>query len=202
MKTRRRFPLSLFAAALIACTAGCDGLLAPDLSATSDDPTFDLSKPADVVQAWAWAFDEKNYDLYDALLDAEFQFFPRAEDAVDFPWMIGPSWDRVAEMEIAVNMFDPEFSGEPPPVSEIVLVATVQSQSTSPVGRPLLTCGTVGSVLTGPVDGFAFHTRVEVELILRGATYRVLIVRELGSLLPLPSSVEAASLGSIKNLFR
>lgn len=196
---QRRLPLPFLAAALIAFTAGCDGLSAPDLS---DDPTFDLSKPADVVQAWAWAFEEKDYALYDSLLDAEFQFFPRPDDAADFPWMTGTSWDRVTEMGIAAHMFDPEFSGAEPPVSGITLNATLQSQWTNPAGRPWLTCRAEGQVLTGPVDGFGFDTRIEIELIQRGETYKVFAVSEIDAFVGATRSVEDSSLGSIKNLFR
>lgn len=206
MKPAGRLSLTFLAvAALCILAAGCDGLQAP---VGFDGPVFDLTKPAEVAKAWASAFAERDLAAYGALLDEEFQFFPRPADAADFPWMTGASWDRAAEMGIAANMFDSDFSGFEPPVSHITFHLVVQTEWTNPAGHPWMTCQAVGQVLIGPVDGFAFNTRVEVELIQRGETYKVFAVHELdeSSLAPSPGtgllSVEETSLGSIKSLYR
>lgn len=178
---------------------GCDGLHAPVLE---DGPEFDLAIPAQVVQAWSAAFEAMDYAAYEALLADEFEFFPRNEDANDFPWMPGDSWERTAELGMVANMFDPDYSGPGAPVTNITTTANLQSQVTNGVGRPELIVSLVGQVLVGPVNGYTFDTRLRIELEPVGGKYVIREVTELSPFERAISPIETNSLGFIKALFR
>jgi hypothetical protein len=78
-----------------------------------------------VAQAWA----QKRYPEYQQILHDEFEFFPRDDDLVDFPWITGTSWGRTEELDIARNMFDANYAGTERPVDTIVFNYTITNQT-------------------------------------------------------------------------
>lgn len=201
-RSAQRPAFSLVAIALfLLAAAGCGKDDAP--TKVVDDPEFDLAVPTESVQAWAAAFERKTYAEYDALLADDFQFYPRASDSAGFPWMVLDPWDRAVELSIAGHMFDPSFVGSHPPVIAITVTATLQSQTTNGNGRPELVFQVTGQILTGPVDGYAFDTRLKIELVEVGGKYKIREIEELESVAnSMQSMSEASSFGSIKSLYR
>src|SRR6187401_1424808 len=106
------FSMRPFSAAIL-----CTSLLMLQACSDDDNPeapnpdeiATDLTDPAQVIEAHEKALTKKNYAAYEALLDADFEFFPLERDATDFPWMTGSSWSRDQELNIIGNMFNPAF---------------------------------------------------------------------------------------------
>jgi hypothetical protein len=164
-----------------------------------------LTDPAQVIEAHGKALAKKNLIAYEALLDADFEFFPLERDAADFPWMTGDSWPREEELNIIGNMFNPNFAGYENAVDLIEASFTILSQQTLPNGATRLTCTQQGRILTAANDGWSFDTRVVFELISRDGYLRIAKITEIDAVLAGSrgsSSVESNSWGTIKALYR
>jgi hypothetical protein len=98
------------------------------------------------------------------ILHPEFTFYIRDDDASDLPWVIDGFWYRNVELEIAANMFDPEFSGETQPVDTIEYTYRVLSD-TPIAGGSLVTADADARVLVGPDTGWFSDTRFEFEVV-------------------------------------
>lgn len=204
MRWRPRFPLPFVAAALFAFTIGC-GSLSPDddgVDDLPDEPAFDLSKPLEVMKACDDSFAKRDYAEYEALLDADFQYFPREAEANDFPWMDGDSWGRSVELGMIANLFAPALSGMMPPVDKITFASELHENRTNAEGRPELTYNVQGTVLTGPAEGFSFNTRLKLELVLRGETFKILSMVESYPSFRSDKFDGWTSIAMIKNLYR
>lgn len=195
---------TILCASLFAITACSDDdnpyTAPPDPNAIATD----LTDPAQVIEAYEKALAKKNYTAYEALLDANFEFFPLEWDATDFPWMTGESWPRATELEIIGNMFNPNFAGYENPVDVIEMNLTILSQRALGNGGTELTCTQQGRVLTVGNDGWSLDTRVIVELVPRNGFLRITKFTEVDAVLTGrgASSVEVSSWGSIKGLYR
>ena len=180
-----------------ACSDDDDNPEAPN----PDEIATDLTDPVQVIEAHEKAISKKNYAAYEALLDADFEFFPLERDATDFPWMTGSSWSRDQELNIIGNMFNPAFAGQETPVSAIDATITVLSQRQLPNGHTELTCTIQGRVLTAANDGWSFDTRILFELVSRDGFLRIGRATEIDAVRD-DSSVDASSWGQVKNLYR
>jgi len=189
---------SLFAIA--ACGDDDDNPQAPN----PDEIATDLTDPAQVIEAHEKALAKKNLAAYEALLDSDFEFFPLERDAEDFPWMTGESWPRSEELGIIGNMFDPNFAGDENPVDVIEIELTIISQRALASGGTELICTQRGRILTAANNGWSFDTRVIVELVPRDGFLRIAKMTEIDAVLAGrgASSVEGASWGNVKNLYR
>jgi hypothetical protein len=161
-----------------------------------------LTDPAAVISAHAKALRLKNYAAYEALLDAEFEFFPLDRDADDFPWLPGNSWPRTVEIEIIAHMFDPDFYGQENPVDAIEATMAILAQRPVGDGRIEITTTMRGSVLTSSNDGWSFDTRLVFEVIPRNGFLRILKITEIEQTRSVGVRVDPTSWGQIKNLYR
>jgi hypothetical protein len=132
-----------------------------------DDPTTPELALNRLSQVW----ERKLYREYELLLHDAFEFFPLDTDADDFPWLQGESWGRTQELVFAANMFDPDFSGEQPPVDSIdwnfqILSQRETTDATYGAVTEVTTTALI-TVLTGPDQGFSSDTKF-IFLIIRG----------------------------------
>jgi hypothetical protein len=118
-----------------------------------------------VAQAWA----QKRYPEYQQVLHDEFEFFPRDDDLIDFPWIPGDSWARTDELEIARNMFDPNYTGDERPVDTIEFSYQVLSERDVPDGNGNVvvevTCNADVTVLVATDLGWFSDTRFIFEIV-------------------------------------
>jgi hypothetical protein len=77
-----------------------------------------------VAQSW----EQKRFPEYQQVLHDQFEFFPRDDDLIDFPWLQGASWGRTDELDIARNMFDANYSGQERPVDTVEFKYTITDQ--------------------------------------------------------------------------
>ncbi len=115
-------------------------------------------------QVWV----RKLYERYEEVLHDTYEFFPLEEDADDFPWLEGSSWGRTAELGMAFNMFDPNYTQGNGAVDLIELDLARQSEPLlvdAATQRYRVICTQLGRVMWTASDGASFDTRVEIELI-------------------------------------
>lgn len=162
----RRAPI-LILVSLALTSAGCLFSPGKDDGGPGDETRLDRSSIDGSLDYLETVWKQKLYDKYEDILHDEYEFFPRNDDAAQFPWLEGDSWGRTVELGIANNMFDPNFSGEKPPVDQITITLNKQNEvlADAATNRWEVTCQQVGQVLVGPVDGFAFDTRVKIEFV-------------------------------------
>lgn len=162
---RRASILILVSVALT--SAGC--LFSPDGGDKPPEETrLDRSSIDGSLDYLETVWEKKLYTEYEDILHDDYEFFPKDDDADDFPWMVGDSWGRSVELGIATNMFDPNFSGLSSPVDQISIELTKQGDVNlidAATNRWEVTCVQKGTVLTGPADGFGFDTRVKMEFV-------------------------------------
>ncbi len=164
-----------------------------------------LTDPVAVIDAYDRCWQEQNYAAYEALLDDAFQFEPLAEDADDFPWLEGDSWEKSVELGMASNMFDDNYTQGNGAVD---LIEMDLNPTTPPLtlddGTIRVITTQIGRVMWTASDGASFDTRVEFDLVPRDGFLRIRRIEEIPRNLARGSSagVEAASWGSVKNLYR
>lgn len=122
---------------------------------------------------------KKLYSEHEEFLNSSFQFTPRPADHADFTWMTGDSWDRATELEIAWHLFDPNYSGNQPPIDQISVSATLLSQATQADGSIEVIASFTGQFLTGPVDGFGFDTRLRLTIASEDGSLGIEAIEEL-----------------------
>jgi hypothetical protein len=146
-------------------TAGC--LFSPDEGGGGPPPPINLQRnsPEKTIEYLELVWRHKLYSEYELVLHDQYEFFPREEDAIDFPWMTGSSWGRTEELGIAQHMFDPNFSGENQPIDVIEIDLTELSHRDLGSGRTEFDCTQQGRVLTAANDGWSFDTRVLIEIV-------------------------------------
>lgn len=161
----RRAPLLLGLASLLLLLPGCP--LSPD----SDDgppPTeirLDRSTVRETINYVATVWSNKLYDEYEMVLHDEFEFYPKAVDAGDLPWLEGDSWGRTVELAMAEHMFDPNYSNpEAEAVQTIDMDFTVLNET--PQGDTTrVDCTANILVMVGPQDGFLSDTRFVFDVV-------------------------------------
>jgi hypothetical protein len=116
-----------------------------------------------IEQVWS----KQLYDRYEEVLHDQYEFYPLQEDADDLPWLEGDSWGRTAELGMANNMFDPNFTGGNGAVDLIELDLVKQSERLldETEQRYEVTCTQIGRVMWTATDGASFDTRVQIELV-------------------------------------
>jgi hypothetical protein len=101
------------------------------------------------------------------------------------------------------HMCDPHFVGANPPVQSIHAAYNLLSRQDTPPGIHKLWADAVLTVLTGPMDGFSVDTRLVFTLAEQADGHlRIRTIREVEKLKRGDRSVEEASWGSIKALYR
>jgi len=108
---------------------------------------------------------QRLYPEYEDVLHDQYEFFPLERDAEDFPWLVGSSWPRTEELNIAAHMFDRDFSGEENPIDVIEISLTELSRRDLGNDHVEVTCTQQGRVLTNANDGWSFDTRVVLEIV-------------------------------------
>jgi hypothetical protein len=190
---------------LLLLVAGCSESIDPTPEPEPDVIETDLTDPAAVIEAQSRAWQEQNYEAYDALLDEEFEFYPLAEDAEDFPWMGGhDSWNRAAELSMAGNMFDDAYMEGNESIDLIEMLVTPESIQSLDGGQVEVIGRHLGRAMWSATDGAFFDTRMKFTLITRDGFLRIREIRELPRVAGSrgATSVENASWGNIKSLYR
>lgn len=197
-----KLPITFVLITALAFAGGCgdDG---PD---TLDPPlvdslSADYTDPVDAVQAVAAAHNQKNLDVYAALLHEDFEYFPIADD--DFPWIPQGGWDGAVELSIIGNMFDPSFisqeTGEN--IDSIEMAFTILNQ------RPVIdfpnaieiTTDMDATVLWAAGDGATADVRMIFVLVPDDdGYYRIIRQDEQNPVF----RVESQSWGGVKSLYR
>jgi hypothetical protein len=118
-----------------------------------------------LAQVWVL----KDFPGYEELLHPGFRFYVRDDEADEFPWLPNPFWGRTEELDFATNMFDPNFTGENPPVLSIEWTfEIVTSRVTTDIDGETVTEVQTDAditVLTGPSDGWRSDTRFMFDVI-------------------------------------
>ena len=161
-----------------------------------------LTDPAAVIETHGRALRERDYDAYAALLDQDFEFYPREKDAVNMPWLAGDSWPLTDELSLIAHMFDPAFDGLEIPVDLIDISFTILSQQPLPTGGVQVSTTMDGRVLTAANDGWSFDTMAIFELVSREGYLRIIKITEQDSYLAGARSIGESSWGSIKGLYK
>ncbi len=198
------------ALAALGCADESDPGLGADDGTDDGSSSIDFTDPLAVAQGHASAWGAKSLGDLSDLLAADFQFFPLADDAADFPWITGESWDRATELGIGANMFDPVFvdssgGGDPARrVDRIEMVQTFRSRRDLDGGVVEVATGAEVFVWFNLTD--ALHTEAVFVFELRpsgNGRYLIQSVRERELLAPaVGSRVENRSWGSMKSLYR
>ncbi len=161
---RRAAFLSLLA---IALSSACIFSPKEDPTPTPIPSPLDRSTRPHTLEFYELVWKHKLYTQYEEVLHQGYEFFPRSEDADDFPWMPGESWGRTAELGMASNMFDPNFVGGQQPVNliEIDLEVLNEVLLDPDTQRYEVTCRQFGRVMWTTSDGMSFDTRIQLELV-------------------------------------
>jgi hypothetical protein len=135
-----------------------------------------ITTPEALLAAHEDAWNERDYEAYEALLDEEFEFCPLEEDVADLPWLEGDCWSRSDELCMIWNLFDPVALG----VNGFVeLGITEQSRRSIGEGRIESSCTAHGRVMWTPTDGASFDTRLAFELVERDGGLRIIRISEI-----------------------
>jgi len=204
MRARRhRLPAIVAALLLPGCSGDGDSPAAPD----PEEPGIptDLTDPAAFLESFTEAWNEQDHQALAALLAPDFEFCVR--NPQDFPWLPGGCWSRDAELQIAANMFDPEFEGSVAAVQSIeVAINVLQLVETGP-GTIEATADAIITVLTGPGDGWSSDTRLMFTLVSDPDGFlRLRKIREVAKLEPgaraSSSPDPSVSWGELKALYK
>jgi hypothetical protein len=183
----------------VAVLSGC----ADETPTGNPDPgPTGATTPAAAVEGHARSMEAKDFDAYAALLAPDFEFFPRDDDLVDFPWLSGNAWDLAEELGIIGNMMDPAYNGTERPVDTIEFGYTVLQERVLEEGIVELRANCGITVLIATDNGWATDTRLIFTLV-RGTDsfYRIRSIREVPILAP-RASAEESTWGSVKGLYR
>lgn len=169
--------------------------------------------PAALLAAHAQATSERNLEAYETLLvkpgdeGLPFEYYPKAVDAGDLPWMEGDCWDYDTEIDIMTNMFDPDYaSPDAQAVQTIDMDLTVLLITQLKDGTYRADCTATILVMVGPNDGFFSDTRFFFHLVPVGDYLRIQRVEEIerqkAPRAGPRTAGESASWSRIKALFR
>jgi hypothetical protein len=178
--------LGVFALAGFAACSDEENPLGGDDTGTIDGIVTKHTDPAALIAAHAAAISDRNLAAYEALLvqpgdDAlAFEFYPKARDVTDFPWMEGDFWDYDTEIDMMTNMFDPNFtSPRMDPVQTVEMDLTVLSITQPKDGTYRVDCTARLLVMVGPNEGFLSDTRFFFGLVPVGDYLRIQRIEEV-----------------------
>jgi hypothetical protein len=161
--------LGLFAALLI--LPGCP-LSPDDDGGTPPDDTGIPARdtPEGTVAYYAFVWEKRLINEYEAVLHDDYEYFVRDDDADQFPWLPpGQGWSRTTELAIAANMFNPGFISDETQnaVQEIDMALTITSQRglTSPAGAVEVTTSVDAQVLWAAGTGASTNGRFTFVLV-------------------------------------
>ena len=208
----RRGPLrsrTLWAAIVAAGVlgVGCDddSPFGISLSPADQEPAG-YTDPAALLAAHEKALEQQDYDLYEKLLHADFEYFPRSEDLIDFPWLQGQiSWARTDELQMIRNMFDDNFQSSDPyaaTVDWIDAVISITGQQTLQDGTRVVLTQAVMTVMYMYPSGSGARADVRFEFRLVTGTDGFLRIRSIRELPPYQRAVESQSWARVKSLYR
>jgi hypothetical protein len=158
--------LALFVLSFALASSAC--IFSPkDGGVTPVDPRLDRSTRDGTLEFYQSVWKGKLYERYEEVLHDRYEFFPLSEDADDFGWLPGDSWGRTVELGMASNMFDPNFSGQDPPVDSIEFELVKQDEDllNEAEQRYLIRCRQFGSVMWTATSGKSFDTVITLELV-------------------------------------
>jgi hypothetical protein len=160
---RRSAPFLVLILAFPACIFDPPTEIPPNPQPTE----FDRSTPDKTLRSFEVVWIGKNHAWYQELLHDGYEFFPLEEDADDLPWLVGQSWGRTAELDMAEHMFDSNFTGGNGAVDLIELDLTKQQDWLFDAARQRceVVCTLIGRVMWTATDGASFDTRVLIELV-------------------------------------
>ena len=169
--------------------------------------------PAALLAAHAEATSARNLEAYEALLvqpadDALlFEFYPKAGDANDLPWLEGDCWGYETEIDIMTNMFDPNYSSpDADPLQSIEMGMTVLAIAEPGDGTIVVDCTATILVLVGPDDGWFADTRFLFDLVSVGGYLRIQRIeeapRQKAALAGMRAAGEESSWSQIKAIYR
>ncbi|NNE42777.1 MAG: hypothetical protein HKN12_01085, partial [Gemmatimonadetes bacterium] len=157
--------IALAALLLAACSTDGDGPMEPqdEGPAEIDGVVVENTTPQDALTSFAAAHIAKSVAAYRELICEDFQYFIQPADLNYFPWLQSDSWDRITDLSLTANLFDPNFSGTTSPVETCGFLFNILNQ------RDLLdddgvflavevTVDATITALTGPNDGFLTDT--------------------------------------------
>lgn len=110
--------------ALVATAPGC--LFSPDSGGGGGGPCTDCREPVrntveGAIELFGFVWRQKRLDLYEQLLHSEYEYVPQSTDLQDLPWYTPETpWLRTDELQMAQNMFDPEFVSDENPDQQAV----------------------------------------------------------------------------------
>ena len=162
----------------------------------------DYTNPVDAVQAVAAAHNQKNLDVYAALLHEDFEYFPIADD--EFPWLPPGGWDAAVELDIVANMFDPSFisedTGENVDSIEMEFIVLNQRPVSDFPNAIEVTTDMDATVLWAQGDGATSDVRMLFILVPDDDGYYRIIRQDEQD--PVLLRVEAQSWSGVKSLYR
>jgi len=166
-----------------------------------------FTTPDEAIAGVAAAWEGLDLQAMEEVLASDFKFHIRDDEAADFPWLATPWWGRAEELGFAANMFDPNFTGENPPVQSIEFQYNVLASNESQPGTHDVTIDATITVLTGPADGWRADTRFLLKVTEQPDGF--FLLSEMKEVLKLDpagrgasSSMESSTWGQIKGLYR
>lgn len=185
---------------------GCPTEPDKDPLTVQDPPGY--KEPGPLIAAHALALSKQDYAKYEKFLHENFEYHPRSEDLIDFPWLQGESWNRTDELQMIANMFDDNFhpvsdsTGTTPAgtVATIEAKLTVTGTRSEPDGSLIVDAGAVMTVLY--VDGNGARCDIRFEFHLVTGTDGYLRVRSIEERPPYLRTVESETWARIKSLYR
>ncbi|MBZ0267940.1 hypothetical protein K8I85_07280 [bacterium] len=195
MNRARRFVLpAALASAVFACGCADSEKL---VEVTPEPLPRDFTDPAALVRAHGESLEAMDFDRYAALLAADFEFVPQAED---FPWIPNDTWGRTAELGMVGNMMDPGFVGGITRDAVDAIAASLHVANRRDVADGVeVTCNALIQVLWAAESGAWSDVRLVFLLVPDGDGF--LRIRTITEFAPL-SAVVPETWGHIKSLFR
>lgn len=167
-----------------------------------------VSNPDALIAAHAAALCARDLDAYASLLDDAFEFFPQAQDLIDFPWMTGESWDSAEELGMIRHMFDPDYASpqygvHADSIDAKFTVTGVQHQPSD--GGYLVDASAIMTVLYDDRNGARSDVRFEFRLVPHDGYLLIREIKERPAYATPPPggrAVESESWASMKSVFR
>ena len=91
----------------------------PHRDPVGDPVGIQATSVARALELYAYVWTNRDYDRYQQLLHDDFLYYPQSQDLHDMPWILGDSWGRTLELQIARNMFNPDFQPTDPRAGSI-----------------------------------------------------------------------------------
>ncbi|MDP6803441.1 MAG: hypothetical protein QF819_09780 [Gemmatimonadota bacterium] len=111
-------------------------------------------------------WNQRLYTHYEQLLHDSFEFFPLSGDP-DLEWVEGDSWGRSMELGMVNHMFDPNYSGDEPPVEDISLDLDILSQRevNDYPGAVEVTCNVNMEILKDASNGWRVNQKTRLLIL-------------------------------------